>query len=104
MDSPALLDPLVTKNRFDFIINENGNAVILAKGPLKADYCWLQYDSHTGTVQLVTEGGELQEMGYKLTDFVKDSLEKTREIALIEIDDNRVCQKIRKVVFTTVLN
>lgn len=99
-----LLDPLATKSRFDFLINENGNAVILHKGSLNADYCWLQYDSHTGTVQLVTEAGELQEMGYKLTDFVKESLEKTREIALIEIDDNRVCQKVSKVVFTTVLN
>lgn len=99
-----LLEPLAKNSTFDFLVNERGEALILHKGPLKADYCWLQYDSHSGTVQLVTETGELQEMGYKLTPKVKELLIKTRLIPLLEVDDKNICHQRKTVVFTTVLN
>ena len=83
------MESLIRQSELEFAINGLGKAILLHKGPLSHDYSWIQYDSYTNTIQLITEDGAIQELGVAVPAAVKTLLDKTREISLIEIGAKR---------------
>ncbi len=98
------LEPLTRQTNLEFVINKLGQALLLHKGPVLHDYLWIQYDSYTGTVQLIGEQGEIQELGMVVPEKVRTLLDKTREVSLLEIADDFSCTRREIKIFNKVVN
>ncbi len=98
-----MLNTLAKETSIELAVNEAGRAVLLHKGPLKRDYAWIQYDPLTTTVQMITEDGTIQELGVKIPEKIKHLLDRTRQIAIVEITANYACVKQVLAVFNKVL-
>jgi hypothetical protein len=98
-----LLNTLAKETAIELAVNEAGRAVLLHKGPLKRDYAWIQYDPLTTTVQMITENGDIQELGVNIPEKIKHLLDRTRQIAVVEVTPELVCVKQILAVFNKVL-
>jgi len=99
-----LLDPFIEEQKFEFIVNKEGRALLLHKAPLRHNYLWIQYDSYLDTIQFVSEEGAVQEMGVVVSPSIKESLHNTQEITLVEVNESGINARHMDVVFNNVLN
>lgn len=98
------MKPLAAEHKCEFLVNGEGQALLLHQGALPYSYCWVQFDSYTDSIQFVTETGDIQELGFKLPCSVRSTLWKTREVIMIEVGDDYACKGQVLVVFNNVVN
>lgn len=100
----GILEPLSKNSKFEFVVNSSGKAMLLFQGTVAHPYAWAQYDSASGTVQLVSEEGELQDLGIKIPEHVKKLLAETRDITFAEVGEDGAYKRHAKLVFNNVLS
>ncbi|MCB1783579.1 MAG: hypothetical protein KDI13_06245 [Alphaproteobacteria bacterium] len=71
----------------ELMVSAAGSVVLLHKGPLARVYDWAQYDSEQRAVYLVTQDGDIQDLGLTIFDPVANRLHNTREVIIICINE-----------------
>lgn len=82
------LKPLTEEMPVEFIVNDVGSAMLLHRGPLARAYAWVQYDRDATSLQLITENGDLQDLGMKIKGAFMKPLAKTKELMMIELGED----------------
>lgn len=94
------IQSLSSTSSIELLVNERGHAVLLHKGALHHEYGWFQFEPQTETVQLITEKGAIQELGFVIPAPIKTALRKTMEITLIEVNEDSTCRRSLLLPFT----
>lgn len=88
----------------ELVVNHGGNAVLYHRGPLPHEYIWAQYDQETRAMQFVTDDGEVQELGMTIHSPFHAPLMATKEIYLIEVDENKKYSNPQLIKFTPLVD
>ncbi len=85
-----MLESLSEKMDVELVVSPVGNAMILHRGALEHNYSWAQYEPQKHSVELVTEEGLLQPLGFEVNSEMEKPLLNTLEIMLVQMtEDNK---------------
>ena len=82
------LEPLAENLHIELVVSKVGNAMLLAKGKIPNQYSWAQYDAEMNSFHLITEDGEMQELGLDIHSSFSEPLSQTLEMAIVEVKDD----------------
>ncbi len=94
-----ILAPLTEETAVQLTMNESGAAMLLYKGKLKYTYEWVQYDEQNQTLQFITDEGATQELGMKIHEPFHSFFQKSKELAIITVNEQKICEEMIKIDF-----
>ncbi len=94
-----ILPPLTDETAVQLTMNEKGAAVLFYKGKLKHVYQWVQYDEQKRILQFITEDGATQELGLKIHDPFHSFFQKSEELAIITVNEQKIYDEVIKIDF-----
>lgn len=94
-----ILPPLTDETAVQLTMNDSGAAVLFYKGKLKQTYQWVQYDEQNRVLQFVTEEGATQELGMTIHEPFHSFFQKSEELAIITVNEQKICDSAIKIDF-----
>ena len=98
-----LLEPLSQNLDVELLVSKAGNAMLLHRGAITHDYSWVQYDPITQEIQFITKDGALQNLGLEIHAQMYAPLKNTRELFMIEVNDDLTTQEPKLIKFSEVV-
>lgn len=94
-----ILPPLTEETAVQLTMNDSGAAMLLYKGKLQHTYQWVQYDEQNRALQFITEQGATQELGITIHEPFHSFFQKSKELAIITVNEQKICDELIKVDF-----
>lgn len=94
-----IIPPLTEETAVQLTMDENGKAVLLYKGKLRQTYEWVQYDEQNRALQFITDTGATQELGMVIHEPFHSFFQKSEELAIITVNEEKVCDSMIKIDF-----
>ena len=94
------LQPLAQEVDVELVVSKAGNAMLLHKGAINHKYSWAQYDQVIKAVQFVTEDGSVQDLGLHIQEPLQAPLMNTRELLIVEVNENSSLGEPRLIKFS----
>jgi hypothetical protein len=88
----AALESINKSMEFNLFVSEAGNVVLMYKAPLIHNYDYVQFDKQSNSLDFITIEGEIQNLGMNIPKRMHAKLQETRELLMVEIDENHSCQ------------
>lgn len=98
-----LLEPLSKNLDVELLVSEVGNAMLLHKGAIAHDYSWVQYDPVMQEIQFITKDGALQNLGLEIHAEMYGPLKNTRELFMIEVNNDLTTKEPKLIKFSALV-
>ena len=95
-----ILEPLAQEMDVELVVSEVGNAMLLHKGAINHQYSWVQYDQDLKAVQFITRDGQTQDLGLPIHKPFQEPLLKTRELLMVEVNEDSSLGEPRLIKFS----
>lgn len=89
VDSPVF-PSMSSTMKVDFLYNQDGKAWLLHDRPLPDILKWVEYDSDTENVTLVTRSGKIQDLGLKVPAGQAMYIERAMEITVLLMNGGKI--------------
>lgn len=98
------IKPLASQMPVELVVSDVGNLMLLHRGALKHNYSWVQYDEEFMNLQFILQDGEAQDLGMKIHAPFHPALRRTKELLLVQVDENNQPIDMRFLKFAKTVN
>lgn len=86
------------------IVSEAGNVILFYKDDLPYHYQWVQFDAAEHRLDFITTEGETQDFGFNIPETLHEKLQKTNEVLLVRVNEDKTCESPQFIKFAKTLD
>ncbi|MBK9585729.1 MAG: hypothetical protein KA099_07395 [Alphaproteobacteria bacterium] len=92
------LGPLSAETRCCILSDPHGTIIIVHDKDIQSELQWVEYDRQDQTLSLIHDEGQIQDLGIRLNDAMRQNISQGCEITLVKLENGKLQDEQRVVL------